>query len=186
MRKLFCLIMVCILASVFVSVSNVSALSKNKILNTQWLISGTMNVYLLATGQFLGAAAGGSGIISINETIDNGSEIEVTGTYAITFDTTLAEPLVLGARSDFTLSETTYNATTSLLKGTHCVVNISYPEGVPEPGLNYEGVCNSTITFTSATTFKGQTSFNVDLGGVRVVIEMSGRLLGKVLPLPPP
>jgi len=179
MRKIFCLIMVCILASVFVSVSNASALGKNNILYTQWLVSGIMKVYL-PTGEFLGAAAGGSGIVSID------GDMVVTGTYAITFDTTLDEPLVLGARSDFTLSETTYNATTSLLKGTYCVVNISYPEGGPDPFI-YEGDCNTKITFTSATTFKGQTSFTTDpVMGVRVVIEMSGKLLGKVLPLPPP
>jgi hypothetical protein len=179
MRKLVCLIMVCILASVFVSVSNASALGKNKILNTQWLISGTMKVYLLTTGQFLGAAAGGSGIMSIDE------NKVVTGTYAITFDTTIPEePLVLGTRADFTLSETTYNAKKGLLKGTSCAVNISYPEGVPKPPLIYEDVCDATISFASPRTFKGKISFTIE--GITVVIETSGTLLGKPVSLAPP
>jgi hypothetical protein len=171
--------MVCILASVFIFASDISAVSEKSILGTQWLTTGIMRVYLV-TGEFLGAAGGGSGIMSID-----GDKV-VTGTYAITFDTTIPEePLVLGTRADFTLSETTYNAKKGLLKGTSCAVYISYPEGGPEP-LIYEGVCDATISFASPKTFKGKISFTIDYAGITVVIETSGTLLGKPVSLAPP
>jgi hypothetical protein len=170
--------MVCILASVFIFASDILAVSEKSILGTQWLTTGIMRVYLV-TGEFLGAAGGGSGIMSID-----GNKV-VTGTYAITFDTTIPEePLVLGTRADFTLSETTYNAKKGLLKGTSCAVNISYPEGVPKPPLIYEDVCDATISFASPRTFKGKISFTIE--GITVVIETSGTLLGKPVSLAPP
>jgi len=45
MRKLFCLIIVCILASVFVISIRCFSVTKRKILRTQWFGSGMMKMY---------------------------------------------------------------------------------------------------------------------------------------------
>ena len=176
MRKLFCLIIVCILASVFVSVSDVSALSKKKILRTQWFGNGMMKMYS-PTGDFLGAATGAGGIMLINET--SGGEIELTGYYALNFNTMNleGEVVVVGSHGEMTVSEVIYQ--NDRLIGTQCEITI-FPPGGGDPVFYYDGDCDAKIKFNSPKSFQGNVTFtDAQFSGLTAVIELSGTLVGQ-------
>lgn len=188
MRRILCLAMVCILASVFVSASNVSALRVGKIVRTQWLTSGILRLFD-PTGAFVGASAGGDGIMFIAEVTNggpasNGPELQLTGANAFLVTSMDPSLVVVGSRVDWTLSATTYNARKNLLKGAFCTIDILDPVG--NPIFSYMGPCDARIKFTSARTFKGTVIFDDTNNGTGFtgVIEVRGELLGQTPPLP--
>ena len=177
MRKSFCLVVVCILVLAFGSVTDVSAIGKNKIVRTQWSGEGMMKIYS-PTGDFVGAATGEGGIMFINET--SGGEIELMGYYAVSFDTTTPEVVVVGSRGEMMISQVTYKK--NQLKGTFCSIVVYDPEGTPVFG--YEGECDAKIKFRSAKAFIGAATFTDTEGtGLTAVIELSGTLLGQTPPV---
>ena len=75
MRKAMCLFMVCLFVSVLALASGALAISKAKILNTEWEVTGSAKFKDPDTKVYLGGMVGGIGIVKITAT-------DVVGTFA--------------------------------------------------------------------------------------------------------
>jgi len=164
MRKALCLAVVCIFALVVVSVSNVSALGKGKILYAEYLITAKLK-FFDPTGAYDGGAGGGDGIVYIDDTW-------VWGDYAFLVTSDEAVP---GSTAEFTLYDYTWNATKSLLKSIDCDVDVYDPDG--NPIYSYSGLCAAKINFRSAKSFTGTLTF-IDAGS-ETVLTIKGKKLGQ-------
>jgi hypothetical protein len=165
MRKALCLSVVCIFALVVVSVSNVSALGKGKILYAEYLITATVKFFNEVTGDYEGGIGGGDGIVYIDDTW-------VDGAHAFLVNSEFG---AVGSTVWFALYDYTWNATKSLLKSSDCEVEVYDPDG--NPIYSYSGLCAAKITFSSAKSFTGTLTF-IDAGS-ETVLTMKGKKLGQ-------
>ena len=161
MRKALCLVLACILALVFVSASNVSALGIGKILYAEYLISAKIK-FFDDTGAYDGGAGGGDGIVYIGD-----SDVDIA--YAFLVDS--FDMAVPGSTAWFTLYDYTWNSTKSLLKSFAIDMDVYDPDGLLID--SYSGPCVAKITFSSAKAFTGTITITID--GSKMVITIKGK-----------
>jgi hypothetical protein len=166
MRRSLCLAVMCMLALVVVSVSNVSAMGLNKIQYTEWLVSTTWTWYT-PEGYYNAAAAGGDAFMYI------GSPEE---TAIMEWESTVNsfDGYGAGYQGDLRLYGYTYNATTNVLKSTSGYAEWPVGEGF----YSYEGDLIGKISFSSATAFTGNVTI-VEEDGSKLVISLKGKRLGQ-------
>ncbi|MBW1792435.1 MAG: hypothetical protein JRJ14_09325 [Deltaproteobacteria bacterium] len=173
MRKVTCLVMVCLLVSVLALASGALAISKKKILNTEWEVTGSAKFYHPVTGDYLGSMVGGIGIAIIGEK-------DIVGTFApmvISGLTGLGEATVIaGATAIWTMDDWTKDG--DVLRAITGSVVIT-PPGGGEPIVDYEGDMTVKITFLTETTLKGKIKYTGD-DGVQNVVKLTGKLLGQL------
>jgi hypothetical protein len=164
MRKIFCLVMVCILVWGFVLASNVSAITKAKIVGTEWVITCEAKMYDSTTGDYLGAMVGGAGVMRI-------VDLDVLG---------LIAPLVMynnpivGANGRIVLQDYTLQKDKLIsIDGTILIIH-------PTIGIivDYGGPIETKIVFKTATTIKGKLTYTY--AGVETVFKITGKKLGKL------
>jgi hypothetical protein len=168
MRKILCLVMVCILASVFMLPSNVLAIGKAKIENTEWLVGWIIEMYD-STGLYQGAMVGGDGLMRI-------SVAQVIFDVAPTVSSELGA--IAGARGSYTL--TGYILRKDRLRATWCTVDIV--DALDNPIDQYDGECEAKINFVSAKACKGKLEYTY--GGVTRVVTFRGKKISKFTPTP--
>jgi hypothetical protein len=168
MRKILCLAMVCILASVFMPASNVLAIGKAKIENTEWLVGWIIEMYD-ATGLYQGAMVGGDGLMRIY-----GAHVilDIAPTVSSDFG------VIAGARGSYTL--TGYILRKDRLRATWCTVDIV--DALDNPIDQYDGECQAKINFVSAKACKGKLEYTY--GGVTRVVTFRGKKISKFTPTP--
>ena len=166
MKKILCLVMVCILASVFMSASNVLAIGKAKIENTEWLVSWKTKLYN-ASGVYQGVMVGGDGLMRIY-----GAQVILD--VAPTVSSELG--VIAGARGSYTLIG--YFLTMDRLQATWCTVDIV--DALDNPIDQYVGECQAKIDFVSAKVCKGKLEYTY--GGVTRIVTFSGKKISKFTP----
>ena len=165
MKKILCIIVACIMATVFVSASDVSAASVwGPILqkNTDWDTKVVAKLYV--DGEYVGAGVG-QGITRIYK-----NHVEVVS--AVFVDSAMMEPFL-----DFfaVLNNYTYNRNSII--STQCDIDYGF--------FSYSGFCKAEITIKKGKIIKGTITFTDN--GDKVVITLKGEKLGKFTsPIFPP
>ena len=166
MRRCLCLVIAFMLALVFVSVSNVSAIGLTKIQYTEWQVSTTWTWYT-SEGNYDAAATGGDAIMFIGSPEDMASMSweSLVNSY---------EGWGAGLQGSMQLYGYTYNATTNILKSASGYAE--WPVG--QMFYSYEGELNAKFTFSSANAFTGKVTI-VHEDGSSLVISLNGKKLGQ-------
>jgi hypothetical protein len=175
MRKILCIVVACILALVFASVSNVSAFGAGKIRYTEWLVSTTVRWYDDA-GDYQFAMAGGDSYLYIED--------EARGGWIESF------PLVAtlwggdpGSWGEIWFYPYTWKGDKNLLKAYYA--EVYFEDSVGNPWEDWADVAKVMLTFSSTTAFKGTITI-VHPDGSRCVITLKGKRLGKYAGPKPP
>ena len=150
MRKATYLVMVCLLVSVLALASGALAISKAKIVNTEWEVTGSAKFYHPVTGDYVGSMVGGIGIAVIGET-------DIVGTFAPMVASGLdglgEVSVIAGATAIWTMDAWTKDG--DVLTASNGSVLIT-PPGGGDPIVDYEGPMTAKITFLTDTSFKGK------------------------------
>jgi hypothetical protein len=160
------------LVSVLALASGALAISKAKIVNTEWEVKGTAKYYDAETGDYLGSMVGGIGIAIIDNT-------DIKATFAPMVASglpPLGDPMVLaGATAIWTMNDWTKDG--DILRSTFGSVEMKDPLG--NTIIFYEGDMTIKITFITETSFKGKIKFT-DNDGAKNVIKIVGKKLGQL------
>ena len=172
MRKATCLVMVCLLVSVLALASGALAISKKKIVNTEWEVTGSAKYYNPVTGDYLGSMVGGIGIAIIRDT-----DIEATFAPMVASGIIeLGEGLVIaGATAIWTIDDWTKDG--DVLRAITGSVVINDPLG--NELVSYTDDMTVKITFLTDTSFKGKLKY-ISADGAQNVVKLIGKLLGKL------
>lgn len=175
MRKATCLVMVCLLVSVLALASSALAISKAKIVNTEWEVTGSAKFYHPVMG-YVGSMVGGIGIVIIGDT-------DIEGTFApmvVSGLTGLGEALVIaGATAIWTMNDWTKDG--DILRSTFGSVEVKDPSD--NTIAEYSGEMTGKITFITETSLKIKIKY-IGYDGDQTVVKFVGKLLGK-LPVVP-
>lgn len=183
MKKSTCLVMVCLLVTVFAFASSALAIGKKKIINTEWEATGSAKFKDPETKVYLGAMVGGIGIVKITDT-------DVEGTFApmvvsgLDVDSGGAAPgvatVLAGATAIWTMENWTKDGDI-LTSNTGSVV-------ITVPGLgdivNFSSEeMTMKINFITETSFTGKIKY-IDDDGALNVIKLVGKKLGQLPVIP--
>ena len=176
MKKVTCLVMVCILVSVLALASSALAISKAKIVNTEWEATGSAKFKDAETGVYLGAMVGGIGIVKITAT-------DVEATFA---------PMVVSGLNGLGVAEVLAGATAfwemnDWTKDGDILTSNTGSILITAPGVGtilfYESEeMTMKITFITETSFTGKIKY-IDGEDAKNVIKIVGKKLGQ-LPVP--
>jgi opacity protein-like surface antigen len=172
MKKILCIAVVCIMAIVFASSTDVSALDLEKIQNTDWDTKVTSKWYDAASGNYVGAGVGQS----VARILSNNVQISA----ADFVDSVFANWYLRGGTG---LINYTYNPNINRLKSTEC--SLLYTDLNNNTVYSYSGLCDAKITFTTTTTgitFEGTITFTDTVGGRKNITAIKGKKLGKFIP----
>jgi len=175
MRKATCLVMVCLLVSVLALASGALAISKAKIVNTEWEATGSGKFKNPDTGDYLGAMVGGIGIVKITDT-------EVVATFAPMVASGLEGPgeatVLAGGTASWTMDD--YTKAGDILTSSTGSVEIKNSAGITV--FSYSGDMTSKIEFKTETSLTGKIKY-IDDDGALNLIKIVGKKLGQ-LPVP--
>jgi opacity protein-like surface antigen len=166
MKKMLCMVVAFIMAVVFASATDVSALDLEKIQNTDWETKITSKWYDVASGNYVGAGVG--------QSVARIDSFSVQLHFADFVDWGLGN---LYLRGVIGLYNYTYNPTTNRLKSTECV--LQYIDLNNTSVYVYSGLCDTIITFTTNKTFGGTITLTDTSIGKNNVITITGKKLGK-------
>ena len=193
MKKVVCLLMMCLLVFFFGLGSDALA-GKKKIVvvNSEWQIQGTGKMYAcidadtpakFASGDYIGSMIGAVGLAEFGE-----SDEVSTGTIAPVMITNPAgQPAILAIGSLGVYNLESYSLKKNTVKSTSGNVCIEDPFGgvleeYPDGACDNDGVfddINAVFKFTKKGTFTGSVRFrNTEPICVDKVISVSGKLLG--------
>lgn len=164
MKKGLYLLLLCISALAFLSVSAFRNQGKERVLYSDWATNGVILRYSLA-GDYDGAYAGGDGIMKIRDT-------DIEGIYAPMLET--GEGVVAGTRIEYTLKNYTYKK--NKLTSTSCFITIFDTDG--SKSFTYDGPCVATIKLKHQSC-KGSIAFTDESSAAKVAITFTGKLIGQ-------
>mgnify|MGYP001198249270 CR=1 FL=1 len=177
MKKSTCLVIVCLLVSVFAFASSALAIGKKEIINTEWEATGSAKFKDPETKVYLGAMVGGIGILKITETDVEGTfaPMVVSGLYGLGVAEVLAGATAIWTMEDWTKDGDILTSNTGsvviTVPGLGEIVNFSSEE------------MTMKITFITETSFTGKIKYIGDDGALNV-IKLNGKKLGQ-LPVVP-
>ncbi len=174
MKRILCIAIACILASVVVSASDVSAININKIIGNEYYFEGTGTTY--AGGNYAGSAVG-EGMMVINASDSVPAIVMV-----ITSITDLSVRQLYGEFQYYCdISFGTYTQRGNQLKSDTCTALCTGQQGTLI--MDYTGPCDATINL------QGRKKLNATISvtpseGVVMVYTGKGKLLGTYPPTP--
>jgi len=175
MKRGIYIAVVCIMAMVFLSVSDVSAIDISKLIGNEYYFTGSGVTYV--GGNYAGAAVG-EGMVVIG---DPGSGIQAV----VTAITDFSAWMMYGQFQYYCAIQTgPYTPSIDNLKFTSdtCAATCIGQDGVTEI-MNYSGACNAKLKFQGQKQVKMTISFSPQ-AGVEIVYTTQGTKMGKYPPIP--
>lgn len=178
MKRILCIAIACILASVLVSASDVSAVKFDKIIWNEYYLNGTGTTYI--NGNYAGSAVG-EGMMVI---LDNEPYCAFAASTSIT---DLAYTLGTSIFQYYcTFKLRTCSQTGNQLKATSCIIKCFGQDGTTQI-LGHDGDCDATINLQGKKKLNGTVTFSYTLNEVNYVTgyTITGTRLGQYVSAPP-
>jgi hypothetical protein len=171
MKRILCIAIACILASVLVSASDVSAININKVIGNEYYINGTSTTY--AGGNYAGSAVG------VGMMVINASNIVAVITVITDLSVGQVYPGVFQYYCNAVFGP--YTQRGNQLKIDTCTISCTGQEGTPI--VDYDGTCDATINLQGRKKLNATISYTPS-EGVVMVYTGTGKLLGTYPPTP--
>jgi hypothetical protein len=171
MKKILCFVIVGVMALVFLSAPDVSAVTFNQIKWTDWDTKATTQTSDPSTGEHIGANVG-QGILGILDTT-------VLAVFAVPVQLSL-NPLSAAVYGYCEALLGDLSFADNRLRGNTCEVGCA--DKTDTLVFSYSGPCVGKLIFTSETSFEGKIKFT---SGVDFVINMKGKKINEYPDLTP-